>query len=358
MNQQQYNTKKQKYVHLNLCERKEIERGLKTGYGIGAIAKALGRSRSTIYREIRRGTVTQRKKKHTIPIKKEHLENWLPYKEFTAYFAETGNGAAKANKSHSGGKYKLFKDEKLVKYIEDKILIDKLSPDAVIGSLPYSEQKFSISVCTKTVYNYIDRGLLKIKNIDLLMKVRLKLKKKRLRKRKRELGKSIELRPPEIETRKDLGHWEGDTIIDKDNEAILTLIERKTDKGILLKLKDKSSKSVMDAFKQLENQKHLFKTITFDNGSEFADCSKLENENLQIYYAHPYSAYERGINENYNRIIRRFIPKGKSFKNITQDTLNRINNWIDNLPRKRLNYKSANDIFYSELENLSLYPAG
>src|SRR5690349_13178526 len=85
-----------------------------------------------------------------------------------------GNEVLKANKSRSGGKYKLFKDMELVKYIEEKILVDKYSPDAVIGILP--EGRFKIKVCTKTIYNYIDRDLLKVKNIDLLMKVRLKPK--------------------------------------------------------------------------------------------------------------------------------------------------------------------------------------
>ena len=154
MNQEHYTTKKRKYVHLNLCERKEIERCVKSGCSISAIARALGRHKSTISREIKRGSVTQRKAKYSKPIKKEHLENWLPYKEFKAYFAETGNELARANKSRSGGKYKLFKDMELVKYIEQKILIDKYSPDTVIGSLP--QGRFKIKVCTWTVVKQID----------------------------------------------------------------------------------------------------------------------------------------------------------------------------------------------------------
>ena len=354
MNQEQYTTKKRKYAHLNLYERKEIERCFKAGFSIGAIAGALGRSKSTISREIKRGSVTQRKPKYSKPIKKEHLENWLPYKEFKAYFAETGNEVARANKSRSGGKYKLFKDMELVKYIEEKILIDKYSPDAVIGSL--SEGRFKIKVCTKTVYNYIDRGLLRVKNIDLLMKVRLKPKKRSIRAHKRQLGRSIDLRSPNVETREEFGHWEADTIAGKGHKgAILTLVERKTNKGFMLKLPDMSASSVLKAFRQLKDNMYLFKSITFDNGSEFADCSQLETE---IYYAHPYSAFERGINENYNRMIRRFIPKGKSFDSIDQETLNRINNWIDTYPRKRLGYKSAEQVFAQELENFSLYPEG
>ncbi len=138
----------------------------------------------------------------------------------------------------------------------------------------------------------------------------------------------------------------------------MSIVERKTNKGFLLKLQDESSDAAIDAFKQLSNFSHLFKTITLDNDSEFSRFTELENENLKIYYAHPYSAYERGINENYNRIIRRFLPKGTSFENLSQETLNRINNWIDSMPRKRHKYKSAEKMFEQELENLSLYPAG
>lgn len=356
MNQEYYITSRQKYNQLNLCERKEIEKGLKSRFSITTIAKALGRSKSTISREIKRGSVKQRKRKTYTPMLKKNLDNWVEYEEYTTYFADTGNLIAKANKSHSGGKYKLFKDEKLVKYIEDKILKDKFSPDAVIGSLP---DIFKTSICTKTLYNYIDKGLLKVKNIDLLMKVKLNPKKKRITAFKKHLGKSIELRPNEVEAREEFGHWEGDTIVGKDKKgAILTLVERKTNKGFVLKLTDRTAPSVNKAFKQLNGQRHLFKTITFDNGSEFADCNSLETEKMKVYFAHPYSAYERGINENYNRIIRRFIPKGTSFDNLTQETLNRINNWIDSYPRKRHKYKSAEDMFAMELEKFSYYPAG
>lgn len=356
MNQEQYIIFGRKYKQLNLCERKEIEKGLKSGFSISAIAKALGRSKSTISREIKRGSIKQRKRKTYTPTLRKHLESWLPYEEYTAYFADTGQEIARYNRSRSGGKYKLFKEQGLVRYIEDKILKDKFSPDAVIGSLPNT---FKTRICTKTLYNYIDKGLLKVKNIDLLMKVRLNRKKKRIKAFKKHLGKSIELRPQEIETREEFGHWEGDTIVGKDKKgAILTLVERKTNKGFMVKLEDRSAPAVKEAFKQPEGQMHLFKTITFDNGSEFADCSRLETETLEIYFAHPYSAYERGINENYNRIIRRFIPKGKSFDNLEQETLNRINNRIDSYPRKRHNYKSAEEMFEAEIEKFSSYPAG
>ena len=249
----------------------------------------------------------------------------------------------------------------LVRYIEEKILKDKWSPAMVIGWLNLRKHNYKTMVCFKTVYNYIERGQLAVKNIDLLLKPRLKVKKRRIRQQKRILGKSIELRPAEVETREEFGHWEGDTVIGKEHKsAILTLVERKTNKGFMLSLKDKSSASVTEAFKplkELPDYDKLFKSITFDNGSEFADCHKLETDNLQIYFAHPYSAFERPVNENYNGIIRRYIPKGKDMSQYTQSDLNRINNQIDTLPRKRLNYKTAQMMFDTELEKIFGYTA-
>lgn len=256
----------------------------------------------------------------------------------------------------------MFKDMELVKYIEDQILKEKWSPAAITGWLKTQGHNYKTMVCFKTIYNYIERGQLAVKNIDLLLKVRLKPKKKRVRQRKRILGRSIEQRPAEVNGRLEFGHWEGDTVIGKEQKsAILTLVERKTNKGIILSLKDKSASSVTSAFQSLKELPHydkLFKSITFDNGSEFADCYNMETDNLQIYFAHPYSAFERPVNENYNGLIRRYIPKGVDLKQYSQSDLNRINYQIDTLPRKRHNYKTAEMMFNLELEKNFSYPMG
>jgi len=357
MNQEHFSTSAQKGKHLCLWEREEIEKALRCGAGIRSIAKVLGRSASTISREIKRGTVKQRIRKEYVSSKR----NDLGYIEKEIYFADTGQTAARNNTGRRGGKYKLFEDMKLVRYIEEKILKDKWSPAMVIGWLKEQGHDFKIMVCFKTVYNYIDRGQLTVKNIDLLLKPRLKVKKRRIRQQKRILGKSIELRPLEVETREEFGHWEGDTIIGKGrNSAVLTLVGRKTNKGFMLYLKDRRACSVMKAFSYLSDElkgTRLFKTVTFDNGSEFADCSKLESDGIGVYFARPYSAYERGINENYNGIIRRYIPKGKDLNALTQSDLIRINNQIDTLPRKRHNFKTAQMMFDRELENIFGYTA-
>ena len=356
MNQEDCTTKSGKGKHLCLWERKEIESAIRRGASISGIARALGRNKSTISREVKRGTVLQRKRRYYEPIKKEHREGRDDYSEKRVYFADTGQANAEKNTGRRGGKYKLFEDMELVRYIEDKILKEKWSPAAITGWLSAQGHNFKTIVCFKTIYNYLDRGQLAVKNIDLLLKVRIKRKEKRVRQRKRVLGRSIEQRPAEVSDRQEFGHWEGDTVVGKKHKsAILTLVERKTNKGFMLSMQDKSASSVIESFRALKELPYydkLFKSITFDNGSEFADCHKLETETLQIYFAHPYSAFERPVNENYNGIIRRYIPKGKDMGRYTQTDLNRINNQIDSLPRKRHNYKTAEMMFNLELENI------
>jgi IS30 family transposase len=343
MGQEDCNTKGRKYQQIGLCERKEIERGLRRGYSIGSIARALGRSKSSIGREIKRGSVIQR-----IEIRSNSKRIDIPLEVTrSVYFADVGQRVKAERGGQRGGKYKLLQDPPLVSYIEDRILKDKWSPDAVIGDLKANGSRFKTTVCFKTVYNYIDKGLMRVKNLDLLMKVRMSPRKGYKPERKRVLGDSIDLRP-NITDRTVFGHWEGDTVVGKDgNGAILTLVERKTGNGLAVALKDRSAAAVVEAFKRLAAYRPLFKTITFDNGSEFAGVSGIEG--FHSYFAHPYSAYERGINENYNRMLRRFLPKGTDFTGMNQDILNRIAHAVNSLPRKRLNYKSAEKTFAEEV---------
>ena len=350
MNQTNFTTQKPKGKHLSLCERIEIEKSLARGFSIRAIARALNRSPSTVYREIQRNSILQRREIRSNS-KKAPLEITV-----LKYFADTAQLIAKDNTGKRGGKYKLFKDTDLLRYIENKILKDLASPDAIIGELKQNGHKYKTMICTKTVYNYIDRGLLKVKNIDLLLKCRRKPKKERINVHKRIFGTSIDKRPDSVNSRQEFGHYEGDTIVGKDGKsALLTLVERKTRKGFMLKIKDRTAKEVLRAITKFKTilPDGAIKTITLDNGSEFARLGELKE--TEVYYAHPYSAYERGSNENYNGIIRRFLPKGKDLSKLSQQDLNRINNWIDSYPRKILNYKSAQTVFEQELKNF-LFP--
>lgn len=155
----------------------------------------------------------------------------------------------------------------------------------------------------------------------------------------------------------EFGHWEGDGIVGKNKQGhLITLVERKTGMGLLFNVGDRKATRIVDVLDELEQKfgslfSSVFKSITFDNGVEFADCNKMEkHQRTKIYYAHPYSSWERGTNENWNRIVRRFVPKGSSFDNLQTIDIKRIQNTINSLPRKRFHYHTPKDLFIEELE--------
>lgn len=168
--------------------------------------------------------------------------------------------------------------------------------------------------------------------------------------------KSIDFRPEEANKRSEYGHWEGDLVVGKNNQgaALLTFTERLTREEIIIKIKSKKAKNVKEAIDNLERKYKKefykkFKTITFDNGTEFRRWKELEESydkrrkktRFKIYYAHPYRSGERGSNENGNRLIRRFIPKGSIITNISEEFIQYIENWINNLSRPTFGFKTS-----------------
>jgi IS30 family transposase len=351
VSQNNNNTKEAEFQHLNFNERKIIERLLKEKCTQAHISRVLCRSKSTISREITRGSVEQRKnissrsKKIDIPLE-------ITYKK---YFADVGEHKYQENRQRCGAKCKVVQCINMLEFIENKVLSkEKWSPDAALG---YAKANglFKTSITTKTFYNWIDAGLTKVKSIDLLLRVRRKPKSK-TKERKRILGKSIEERPKKVDERIEFGNWEGDGIVGKNHQGhLITLVERKTGLGLIFNVIDRKDDKIVNVLDCLEEKfgKHfskIFKTITFDNGSEFARSDLMEQNNrTQIYYAHPYSSWERATNENWNGIVRRFIPKGSSFQMLTFEQLERINMWINTLPRKRFGYKTPFDLFEQEI---------
>ena len=184
--------------------------------------------------------------------------------------------------------------------------------------------KNSFIPCTKTVYNLIDTGALSVINMDLALKVKRSTKKKRPRENKRIMGPSIETRCPSIETREEFGHWEIDTVIGKksNDEALLTLIERKTRKELIIRLDGKDAESVEFGLNKLLGPyegrvAQVFKTITADNGSEFNTLAEYgKKDGVSVYFSHPYSSFERGTNERHNGLIRRVIKTGQTHYSI------------------------------------------
>lgn len=185
-------------------------------------------------------------------------------------------------------------------------------------------------------------------------------------------GESIEHRPEEIDEREEFGHWEGDTVYSgkgkrKTTRALLTLTERKTRKEIIIAIPNRKAETVVKALDALERKlgarrfRAIFKSITFDNGTEFAAAEELErscvNKRLprtKVYFCHPYSSWERGTNENTNGMIRRRFPKGTNFAAVTNAQIAQAENWINNYPRKILGYKSSEIVFRECLRELGI----
>ena len=175
---------------------------------------------------------------------------------------------------------------------------------------------------TKTIYRCIKEGLLASRPIDLPKMVRIRQRSKTVTKTsKKKLGTSIEERPECINDRFEFGHWEIDLVLGKKTKGeavILTLVERQTRYALGVKLEDKQSHTINSAVRHLTSR-YPIASITADNGSEFSLLSDLEA--VDVYFAHPYSSHERGTNENFNGLLREYVPKGVSLHSLTSGTL-------------------------------------
>lgn len=160
---------------------------------------------------------------------------------------------------------------------------------------------------------------------------------------------SIEERPAIVEERKRIGDWEADTVIGKNHkQAIVTIVERKTGLTLIRKVKRKTAQAVSKAMVALlKPYRNWVHTITSDNGREFAGHEEIaEQLNADFYFAHPYSSWERGTNENTNGLIRQYFPKNRDFTTITQQEINTVMMRLNNRPRKRLGYLTPNQVFF------------
>ena len=193
------------------------------------------------------------------------------------------------------------------------------------------------------------------------MKLRRNTKPSQGKKHKKKLGKNITERPSNINNREEFGHWEVDTVVgekSKYESVLLTIVERKTRNAIIHKIASKTDEAVTEALNSIrtiygDKFSDIFKTITSDNGSEFADLSILEAEtDTKVYFTHPYSSFEKGTNECHNGLIRRFIPKGKRISDYSSDDIIFIEEWMNTLPRKILNYKTLEELFEMHLDKI------
>ena len=343
---QQNNTiKSKKGKHLEYNERQSIERWFNRDKRTKVeIAGLLDRTEKTIRNEIKRGLV-------------KNLTTLL--EEIWVYSADVAQQRYEYYLKAKGPKLKIDNDYELKEYVEKSIKKDKKSPEVIAEEI--KEMNFKTKMCARTIRNNIASGdIYDIKPKDMIYNKKHKEKNKEKKVcEKVPAEKSIDYRPEEANIREVYGHWEGDLVIGKRKKGsvLLTFTERMTREEIIIKIPSKEAKEVakaLDALEKIYKQEFSkkFKTITFDNGPEFRNWKSLEKSydrrktkpRTQVYYAHPYRSGERGSNENGNRLIRRFIPKGTDITLITEEFIKQVENWINNYPRVMFKYKSTNQI--------------
>lgn len=333
--------KERNYRRISWTFRLKIEALYNAGHSFRFIAHQTGFAPSSIYNEVQHGLYPHMGAETT--------------KRPLRYSAQIAQDYADLQKTVKGPAVKLGRHYEYASYISEQIILGR-SPDAIVGALRRAG-KWTVS--TTTLYRYIECGYIpNVSNKDLPEKPKQKQTKSHVRPASRPpKGKSIERRPHHINTRSTFGHWELDSVIGKaagKYESLLTFIERRTRFQVIIRVPNKEAGTTTKAIAHVLSKfpRGTVKTITVDNGSEFQDYEGLKALVEEVYYCHPYCSSERGSNERANRIIRRFFPKGKSMKRVTQKDCDRAAHWMNTMPRKILNYATAEELFQQELANL------
>lgn len=340
------------FKHFTFNDRLRLEVLKKAGHKPKEIAEILHFHVSTIYRELKRGEF-------------EALNSDLTTE--TRYSPDIAQEYMNGVLTAKGADLKIGNEKEFADRIEDIIINEGYSPAAALAKA--KAEGIDFTVCVTTLYSYIDKGVflnLTLKDLPEKRKGEKRTKRKTTQKRATK-GESIENRPEEIDTREKFGNWEMDTVVGArgvSKKSLLVLTERKTRKEIIFLLKEHTAAAVVKALDKLERKmgakfREIFKTITVDNGSEFADWEGMERskrtkkKRTKIYYCHPYSSWERGSNENQNKLVRRHIPKGVNFDDKTQGDVDNIAEWINNYPRRIHQYRTAEQLYNEELERMA-----
>jgi IS30 family transposase len=332
-----------RHRHLTRRDRDLIE-GLRRSGTVRAseLARALGVHPSTVRRELKRGRVV-----NVTP-------ELVPFETYSAEAAQQRACLAGRNK---GPRMKLT--NAAMDKLRAVMLGEKRSPaDALLVLRARGERGLP---CAKTVYNAIHQGYAGISMGELPYRLEGKAARKPSAHRRKaftaQRNTSIEERPAHVEDRTEFGHYEADTVVGKagTKEVFLTLVERRTRILVMRRISGRTQKAVLRAVRRLLRQGRLpgIKSITFDNGCEFLDQRAIERVlKVKAYYAHPYSSYERGSNENANRILRRFVPKGARIGRIPAAEIRRIEEHINSIHRPVLGGITAAEALERELQSI------
>jgi len=316
------------HTHLTQEQRNQVSLLLKLGYTQRNAALVLGVSPSTVCRELQRNTRAGR--------------------EYHAASARVLKRARRA--AANGRRQKLLCYPKLAHIVARK-LVGNYSPEQIVGWLQETGAK--LRVCVQTIYDWIylhARHLLA--HLHCRKGTYRRTRENSLRKVFRSqlrAARSIDARPAHIAARKTYGHWEGDSVVGRaQSGAIATFVERKSGYLLAAVLPDKGATSFAAAAKRcfVRVPSKYRKTLTLDNGAEMSNYETMERQNqLKIYFAHPYHSWERGTNENTNGLLRFYFPKRASFAGLTQGQLDLAVQQLNTRPRKRLGYKTPKQVF-------------
>jgi len=342
--QEQLNTSHIKGHHLTSIERGKIAALHAEKQSNREIARRLGINRQTVANELLRGEIDQVKK----------TNGRLTYRR--EYSPEAAQARYENQRRKCHRPLKLPQAADFIVYFTAHFKTDGWSPDAAVGRAK-KEKLYQPDemVCTATLYNYIEAQYLEVRNIDLLEKTsrRVKREHRANTKYKRQLaGRSIDERPKRVDSRREFGHFELDTIVGKRNgqeSVIMTLIERKSRFQFMRLIDGRDADSVNHAMRGIiAEYGDTIQTITADNGSEFAELSTVLDNMATVYYAHPYRSSERGTNEVHNKMVRRDFPKGESLDAVSPLAVAATEAKLNHLPRRQLGYHTTEEVFVAE----------
>lgn len=313
-----------KYCQLTPNERFAIYLFLQQNYSLTEIAKSLNRHKSTISREVKRnaGGRGYRYKQANLWSEKRRI-NAKKHIKFTPKMKEL-----------------------VIKYLKEDWSPEQISV--------YLQKRKNLSISHETIYRFIRHD----QSLDGTLYKHLRQSNRRRRKRygsgpnvKGTIKNRVFIkdRPKSVEKRNRIGHWEGDTIVGKNHKgSIVTLVERKSLYVKLVLCKDRTSKIVTQGInKILRNVSDRVTTITVDNGKEFSSHHEISKSlDAKVFFADPYSFWQRGINESINGLVRQYFPKGSDFSKLTQKDVEKVEQKLNSRPRKTLGFKTPNEVFW------------
>ena len=337
---------RKKGQHLQREERGAIQHLKCQGYTNRAIAREIGCSPSTVANELRRGTPPRKSNKGRKP----------------GYSARHGEAVYKANRKHSRKHHRICRCAHFLRWVVKKFKEHKWSLDSCVGyAKRHSLFPGHEMVCTHTLYNEAWAANLPIGIMELPEAVKRKhTQSAKPRGNKKNFGKSIDLRPEIASQRTEEGHWKGDTVVGKragKDAVVFSLLEKKTENYMAFLIPEKTSEAVMAAMQMLKEEygnrfAQVFKTITVDNGAEFADFAQCESWGTEVFFAHPYTSWERPQNERHNGLFRAFVPKGASMQNYSAEYILSAADELNARPRKKLGYATPEELFDSFLDRV------